>query len=191
MSLQERQAEMLRAKIKGLELRIMDMVRHGNDNGILFDKLLQLACKLFQEDDPARLPDLLCTDIARLFSVPQVAIRVWAVAPRWAQEPFAQEVGEDAKLFADSLTEPYSGANTGFDVVRWLPDPQAAQSVAFLPLRHAASEGAPLLLGMLVLASPDPQRYTSTMSTDVLTQIAGLASAVLQRLRGAGGVGVG
>jgi uncharacterized protein YigA (DUF484 family) len=32
VSLQERQAEMLREKIKALESRIMDMVRNGNEN---------------------------------------------------------------------------------------------------------------------------------------------------------------
>ena len=35
VSLQERQAEMLREKIKGLELRIMEMMRHGNENMLI------------------------------------------------------------------------------------------------------------------------------------------------------------
>ena len=35
VSLQERQAQMLRDKIKGLEHRIMDMIRNGNENVIL------------------------------------------------------------------------------------------------------------------------------------------------------------
>ena len=182
VSLQERQAEMLRAKIKGLELRVMEMVRHGNDNGVLFDKLLQLACQLHEVQDLAQLPDLLCASIAQLFDVPQVAIRVWAVAPAWSQAAFAQEVGEDAKLFVSSLSEPFSGPNTGFDVVRWLPDPSAAQSLAFLPLRHEAFGRPARVIGMLLLASPDAQRYSSTMSTDVLAQIAKIASAALRRL---------
>ncbi len=38
VGLQERQAQMLRDKIKGLEHRIMDMIRHGNENMILTDK---------------------------------------------------------------------------------------------------------------------------------------------------------
>jgi len=36
---------------------------------------------------------------------------------------------------------------------------------------------------MLVLASPDAQRFTSTMGTDFLERIAGLASAALSGLR--------
>ncbi len=39
VSLQERQAEMLRDKIRGLESRIMDMIRHGTENSALNDRL--------------------------------------------------------------------------------------------------------------------------------------------------------
>ena len=52
VSLQERQAGMLREKIKGLELRIMDMIRHGNDNVMLSDKLLRWAGTLFLTSEP-------------------------------------------------------------------------------------------------------------------------------------------
>ena len=38
-------------------------------------------------------------------------------------------------------------------------------------------------LGLLVLASPDPQRFHSSMGTDLLSRIAELASAALSRLR--------
>ena len=39
VSLQERQAEMLREKIKVLELRLMEMMRHGNENMLIADKI--------------------------------------------------------------------------------------------------------------------------------------------------------
>ncbi|NBW53929.1 MAG: DUF484 family protein, partial [Betaproteobacteria bacterium] len=38
-------------------------------------------------------------------------------------------------------------------------------------------------LGLLVLASPDPQRFHSSMGTDLLSRISELASAALSRLR--------
>ena len=46
VGLQERQAQMLRDKIKALEHRIMDMIRHGNENMILTDKLHRWSCEL-------------------------------------------------------------------------------------------------------------------------------------------------
>jgi uncharacterized protein len=38
VSLQERQAEMLREKIRGLELKAADMIRHGQENTAIADK---------------------------------------------------------------------------------------------------------------------------------------------------------
>jgi uncharacterized protein YigA (DUF484 family) len=97
-------------------------------------------------------------------------------------------VSNDAKSFATSLTEPFCGVNTGLEAISWLPEPQAATSLAILPLRPVSQHGAPAssvvpAFGLLVLASPDAQRYTSTMGTDFLARIAELASAALSRLR--------
>ena len=39
VSLQERQAEMMREKIRALELRMMDMMRHGTENEVLIERM--------------------------------------------------------------------------------------------------------------------------------------------------------
>jgi uncharacterized protein YigA (DUF484 family) len=151
VSLQERQAEMLREKIKALEHRLMDMVRHGNENVILADRLQRWARNLLQV--------------------------------RYGAEAFAEGVSADAKSFASSLTQPYCGVNSGFEAVSWLADGSTALSLALIPLREGAINSAAPAFGMLVLASPDPQRYQSGMGTDFLERIAELASAALSRLR--------
>jgi uncharacterized protein YigA (DUF484 family) len=183
VSLQERQAQMLRDKIKALEARVMDMIRHGNENAILSDKLLQWARSLFLTADSLALPAQIAREIQDQFSVPQVGIKVWGVAPQYAATPFAQDVSEDAKLFASSLVEPFCGVNTGFEAVGWLAEPQAATSLALLPLRLAPPGSATSAFGLLVLASPDAQRFNSAMGTDFLARIGELASAALSRLR--------
>ena len=48
-----------------------------------------------------------------------------------------------------------------------------------IPLRHGATVEA---FGMLVLASPDPTRYTADMGTEFLQRIGELSSAALSRL---------
>lgn len=183
VSLQERQATLLRDKIKVLEHRIMDMIRHGNENVMLSDKLLQWARSLFLVADPLALPGQMADEIQAQFAVPQVGIKVWGVTPQFAQADFAQGVSDDAKLFASSLMEPFCGVNTGFEAVSWLPDPQAATSLAILPLRMGPVGSTAPAFGLLVLASPDAQRFNSTMGTDFLARIAELASAALSRLR--------
>lgn len=183
VSLQERQAGMLREKIKVLEHRIMDMIRNGNENVLLSDKLLRWARSLFLVADPLALPGQIAGEIAEQFSVPQVGIKVWDVAPQFAHADFAHGVSDDARLFASSLMEPFCGVNTGFEAVSWLPDPQAATSLAILPLRTGPAGSTTPAFGLLVLASPDAQRFNSAMGTDFLERIAELASAALSRLR--------
>ncbi len=187
VSLQERQATLLREKIRMLEQRIMDMIRNVNENMVLSDKLLMWARTLFLNNDPLTLPQLIADEIADQFSVPQVGIKVWGVAPAFAASPFALGVSDDAKSFVSSLTEPFCGVNTGLEAINWLPDPQAVTSLAILPLRALSTAANPghvaPAFGLLVLASPDAQRFNSTMGTDFLARIADLASAALSPLR--------
>ena len=96
VSLQERQAEMLREKIKVLEQRIMEMIRNGNENVMLSDKILRWARSLFLATDVQQLPAAIEQEIKQQFAVPQVGIRVWGVAPAHASQSFAMGVSDDA-----------------------------------------------------------------------------------------------
>lgn len=180
VSLQERQAEMLREKIKALEHRVMDMVRHGTENVVTADRLQRWTAGLLTTRDPRRLPYQIVDQLQSLFLVPQVAIKVWDCESSYLNEPYAQWVSDDVKALATSLTSPYCGLNSGFDACNWLADPRAAVSIALIPLRAEAEAPA---FGMLILASPDGQRFNAEMGTDFLERIAELASGALSRLR--------
>ncbi|HRW72828.1 MAG TPA: DUF484 family protein [Ottowia sp.] len=180
VSLQERQAEMLREKIKLLELRLMEMMRHGNENMLIADKVQRWARQMFLVGRPVDLPAALLAGLQSQFAVPQAALKLWDVAEVYAQEPFAQGASEDARSLASSLSAPYCGVNSGFDVLHWLEEPERVQSLALLPLRAAPQEAA---FGLLVLASPDSQRYQAGMATDFLERIGELAAAALSRVR--------
>jgi uncharacterized protein YigA (DUF484 family) len=183
VSLQERQAEMLREKIKALEHRIMDMVRHGNENMVISDRIHRWAKSLLLVQSTRGLPATLVSELQGQFMVPQVALKLWDLDERYAEESFAQGVSEDAKSFAASLTQPYCGLASGLEPVRWLDDPGTAMSIALIPLRPGAINGPGAAFGLLVLASPDPQRFEAGLATDFLERIAELASAALSRLR--------
>ena len=180
VSLQERQAEMLRDKIKLLEHRIMDMIRHGNENMIIADRLQRWARSLFMTAAPQDLPRAMAEGLQEEFMVPQVAVKVWGVAEAFSAEPFAQGVSDDVKSLASSLMAPYVGANAGFEAVSWLADASRVASVALIALRRGTE---PQAFGLMVLASPDPQRFHAGMGTDFLERMAELGSAALTRLR--------
>ena len=60
---------------------------------------------------------------------------------------------------------------------------KAVASLAILPLRAGPVGSRAPAFGLLVLASPDAQRFNSTMGTDFLARVAELASAALSPLR--------
>lgn len=179
VSLQERQMEMLRERIKGLEQKIIEMIRNSQDNMAIADRLHQWTMRLLLTRDAAQLPQVLPADLQQRFQIPQVALRVWGVAEAFADLPAAQPVSDDLRAFAGSLSLPYCGANAGFEASAWFDDATAVQSMAMLPLRAAEGDDA---FGLLVLGSPDPTRYAAQMGTEFLARIGELAGAALARL---------
>ena len=178
VSLQERQMEMLRERIKGMELRIVEMIRHGQENLAIADRLHRTTRRLLVTADASALPARLVDTLKHEFLIPQATVRLWNLVNEHADQPWAHAVSDDAKSFASSLTVPYCGVNAGFEAARWLEDPSTVMSMALVPLRQGDS-----CFGLLVLGSPDPTRYSADMGTDFLSRIGDVAAAALSRLR--------
>ena len=179
ISLQERQAGLLRDKIKLLESKMVEMIRHGNDNVDIADKLQRCTRHLFLTAHARDLPETIVRELKDRFDIPQATVKLWRINGVFTGEPFASGVSADAQAFASSLGTPYCGVNSGFEAASWLPEPAMAMSVALIPLREDSGKDA---FGMLVLASPDAQRFHGEMGTDFLGQIGDLAGAALTRL---------
>lgn len=171
--------EMLRDKHKGLEQRIVEMIRHGQENVAIADKLHKWTRAIMLTTNPGDLPSVLVNELKHQFMIPQAGIRVWGAAEAFNMLGFAKTVSEDAKSFASSLSLPYCGVNSGFEAASWLEDARLVASMALIPLRSGES---PEAFGMLVLASPDPTRYSADMGTEFLSRIGEIASAGLSRL---------
>lgn len=179
VSLQERQMQMLRDRIKGLEHRIVDMIRHGQENVTLAERLDRWVRSMLLTREATALPATLTTQLQHEFMIPQAALRVWDVSAEFSGQEFAREVGEEVRTFAAALSAPYCGVNSGFEAARWLEESHAIQSLAMIPLREAHHG----VFGLLVLGSPDPTRYSADMGTEFLSRVGELASAALSRLR--------
>jgi len=177
VSLQERQMEMLRDRIKGLEMKIVEMIRNSQDNVAIADRLQRWTRTLLLTADAYELPLTLIYELPHQFLIPHAALRLWGVDPAFAERPYAAAVSDDAKSFTDSLTLPYCGVNAGFEAVEWLQDPSTVMSIAMIPLRRGGSA-----FGLLTLGSPDPTRYVADMGTEFLMRIGEIAGASLSRL---------
>jgi uncharacterized protein YigA (DUF484 family) len=174
--------EMLRERIKGMELRMVEMIRNGQENLAIADRLHRTTRRLLVTADPRALPGRLVDTLKHEFMIPQATVRLWnlghAASDSSADQAWAQPVSADAKSFASSLTVPYCGVNAGFEATRWLDEPDTIMSLALVPLRQGDS-----CFGLLVLGSPDPTRYSADMGTDFLSRIGEVAAAALSRLR--------
>ncbi len=189
VSLQERQMEMLRERIKGLEGRIMEMIRHSQENVAIADRLHRWTRTMLLTTDAAALPGAAVAELKHQFLIPQAAVRVWGVPADLAGEPWAAAVSDDVRAFSGSLALPYCGVNSGFEASGWLDADGAVASVAMIPLRETREtqrdgglEGSDGCFGLLVLGSPDPTRFSADMGTDFLMRIGEIASAALARL---------
>jgi uncharacterized protein YigA (DUF484 family) len=181
VSLVERQAAMLRERIKSLEVKLAELLRHGEENDAIADRLVQWTRALLLQAEPAALPQTLLDELLRLFNVPYGALRLWEVAPAYAGCDWARPASGDIVRLASSMQSPYCGANVGFEAAGWMAaEPGAIRSLTMLPLRIGADSRA---FGMLALGSPDPERFRITMGTAFLSRIAELSSAALARLR--------
>lgn len=171
--------EMLREKIKGLEFKIIEMIRHGQENMAIADRLHRWTRAVLLTAAPTQLPEVLVDELKHEFMIPQAAVRLWALSDEYHGLDFAQPVSEDVKSFASSLTMPYCGLNSGFEAAGWLDDSATVMSLALIPLRHGSADKA---FGLLVLGSPDPTRYAADMGTEFLMRIGELSGAALSRL---------
>jgi uncharacterized protein YigA (DUF484 family) len=179
VSLQERQMDVLRQKVKAMEMRLADLMRLAHENHLITEKFQIWTRSLLLARNDVDLPHTLISGLNTIFSVPQVTLRLWSVAPDFSHAWFAAPTSDDARLFAGSLSGPFCGKNNDFEAASWLDEPAAVQSIAILPLRVGA---APASFGMLVLGSSDPSRFTEEMATDFLISIGETASAALSCL---------
>ena len=178
VSLQERQMEVMRDKYKALELRMSELIHLAEDNAAIANKFHAWTQGLLSARRDGALASAVADGLREQFAVPQVTLRLWDLAPEHDGNWYVDGVSDDARIFANSLLAPYCGNNHDFEAVRWLPDAEAVVSTGILPLRSGDSA-----FGLLIMGSPDPERFTAHMATDFLVHIGETASAALAALR--------
>lgn len=178
VSLQERQMEVMRAKYNALELRMADLMRTATENTVILNRFHAWHLALLKSAGGAAMARDLVDGLKEHFGVPQATLRLWNVDAQYADAWFAKGVAEDARLFASSLRAPYCGANKDFEAVRWLDEAENVRSTVLLPLTQNGAT-----FGLLVMGSPDTERFSPAMATDFLVQLGQSASAALAPLR--------
>jgi len=179
ISLTERQMITLRERHKTLELKLAEMVRYGEENDIISEKLQRWTRTMLLQRNTRSLPDNLVASLSDIFQIPSIALRIWEASDDFAELPCTQPIPVGLINYANQLQVPYCGmpleANSGALTLIDAP----VESFALIALRR---EGAADAFGLLVFGSPDPKRFHEGMGTEFLARIGESASAALTRL---------
>jgi len=171
----ERQILTLREKNRELDAQIRDLVRFGAENEATGERMHRSTLALFAAQDLETTLAVLYHSLEEDFGVPQVASRLWGEVPEGSYLPELAATSQEIRDYARDLGGPYCGHAAAFESREWFEDGAALQSFACLPLRTAQT------FGLMVLGSPDPQRFHPGMGTLFLTRLAELASVSAAR----------
>ncbi len=173
--LSERQNVALRDKAKLLEGKLAELIRFGEDNDAISEKVHRLAVAMISASDVPALLHSLGFHLREDFAVPHVALRIWGRALP-AELDAARPVDEAQQRAATAMAGPQCGAANGNPFVAWFGEAaEHIRSLAVVPLRVQGETGAPF--GLLALGSEDPQRFFPDMGTLYLRRIGELCAA--------------
>jgi uncharacterized protein YigA (DUF484 family) len=168
--LSERQNLALREKVKALETRLGELIRFGEANDAISEKVHRLSVALAAARDFAAAAHTLGFHLREDFAVPHVVLRIWGrTVP--ADLDAAKPVEEAQQRAAAAMAAPQCGPAAGNGFVGWFGEAaEHIRSMALVPLGDAS------VFGMLALGSEDAQRFFPEMGTVYLRRIGELCA---------------
>jgi uncharacterized protein YigA (DUF484 family) len=171
--LSERQILSLRERVKVLEAKLGELLKFGEDNDAISEKVHRLAAGLLGARDFAAAAQALQFHLREAFSVPHVALRLGG-RPLPAGAPDGAAVEDEMRARVEAMGAPLCGPAAGSPFLPWFGDAQEhVRSLALVPL------GQTQAVGLLALGSEDAQRFYAEMGTLYLRRIGELTAAAL------------
>lgn len=176
ISLAERQLHALRDKIRLLELKLSELIRFGEENDEIGEKVHRLSLQLLESDNYESLRYALLSSLRDDFAIPHVGVRIWNSVISHGDEDFSP-VSDQVRMLAGDLHQAYCGAPNNLELLQWFGEVAPhIRSVALIPLRRDAQA-----FGLLVLASEEAERFYPEMGTLYLSRIGDLVASALRR----------
>jgi len=171
--LSERQILALRDKVKLLEGKLGELIRFGEENDAIGEKVHRLSAALLGARDFAATAQALYFHLREDFSVPHLALRVWDKSLLEGTQE-GSPVSDELRARVETMGAPQCGAAAGNPFLPWFGDAREhVRSIALVPLGQTRS------FGLLALGSEDAQRFYAEMGTLYLRRIGELTAAAL------------
>ena len=173
--LSERQIVSLREKTRVLEAKLRELVRFGEENDALGERVHRAAIELIKAPELEAMLRVIYYNLREDFAVPHVSIRLWSETDHPPLPEF-EAASQEMRVFAESLNHPYCSGKPMFESGQWFGEAETiVKSFAYVPLR------ADKVFGLLIFASEDPQRFYPEMGTLYLKRLGELVSTGLGR----------
>jgi len=166
ISLVERQQQAQRDKIRQLEANYSNLLRIGNQNDAISEKLHLFTLKLFSFENTQACIDSVQNSMQNDFNVDTCQIFLQTTSE-------AEQENDKTTSWVASLSEPYCGSSP-IDEVRERLGTELV-SFACIPLKTEHQ------IGLLVLASKDVERFYAGMGIMFIKRIGELLSLALSR----------
>ena len=176
VSMGERQLISIRDKVRLLENKLAELIQFGEENDGISEKLHALTLALLAAPHPQAVVADLNLHLRDGFAVPHYALRVWDLPADdlTITEPVPQLVRDAAA----AMSFPVCGALAVPEAREWFGEiAPHLRSFATIPLNYQGS------LGLLVLASEEPNRFYASMGTLYLTRLGQVIAASLRRMQ--------
>src|SRR5699024_11117461 len=109
ISLGERQILTLRARSRELEWQLSGLIQNATGNERISKLLIDWCATLLAQNDPRELPDLITSGVARLFDLPDIALRLWGLPDLEPDSMAAQAVSPAIQADTDERSMPWCG----------------------------------------------------------------------------------
>jgi uncharacterized protein YigA (DUF484 family) len=172
----QRQIVTLRDKNQILQDKLRELVKFGEENDVIGEKMHHLSIMLLTFTHLNDFLSELNSILQDTFSIPYVELRLWNINCDSLETSKFINTDTEIHTMTNSLLHPYCGPQLTDEIKQWFGEGATnLRSFSMIPLKTKQT------IGLLVLASEEPQRFYPEMGTFYLQRIGDLISTAISR----------
>lgn len=176
VSINERQVASLRERNRVLQDKLLELISFGEENDAIGEKMHRLTIALLSVSNMSEFFNALYFSLREDFAVPLVAMRLWNISCSDQEHVEFTPASQDVHIIAESLSQPYCGNHIADEIQCWFGEgAEHLNSFSMIPLNTTQT------IGLLVLGSPDAERFYPEMGTLYLKRFGELACTTIAR----------
>ncbi|PXW85442.1 hypothetical protein C8R34_12067 [Nitrosomonas sp. Nm84] len=176
ISINERQVASLRERNRVLQDKLLELISFGEENDAIGEKIHRLTIALLSVSSMSEFFNALYFSLREDFAVPLVAMRLWNIACSDREHVEFTPASQDVHIIAESLSQPYCGNHVADEIQCWFGEgAEHLNSFSMISLNTTRT------IGLLVLGSPDAERFYPEMGTLYLKRLGELVCTTIAR----------